>query len=130
MITIVGEEDSGTGRSGRRMAELFGVDYGTFSTRVNWVNLFDNPNAPASVIARTVEQTSRAQDAIILLGRRVAHEFMLDDKPALFQLSRNAGAGPVVLLLPHPSGLNRWWNDEANTQAAEQILRDLWRDRA
>jgi hypothetical protein len=30
-------------------------------------------------------------------------------------------------IIPHPSGINRWWNDKDNVAAAKQFLRRSWR---
>jgi hypothetical protein len=32
-----------------------------------------------------------------------------------------------VAILPHPSGINRWWNDPANRRRAKQFMRRAWR---
>ncbi len=34
----------------------------------------------------------------------------------------------AVAVLPHPSGLNRWWNDPANAAAAGVFIREVVRD--
>lgn len=31
-----------------------------------------------------------------------------------------------VAVVPHPSGVNRWWNEPANVEAAGRFLRELW----
>lgn len=49
---------------------------------------------------------------IILLGRRVSKTFMRYDDETCKVMGR-----PVVCL-PHPSRLNRWWNDETNETTA------------
>lgn len=57
--------------------------------------------------SRCVDQDGRC--------RRERRWYALDD------LER-AVSGPEVLLLPHPSGLNRWWNDEVNILLAQDAV--------
>ena len=59
---------------------------------------------------------------VILVGRNVARAFGANSVAYLegFLL------GYVnAVVIPHPSGLNRWWNDPANTERARRFMRSL-----
>jgi hypothetical protein len=47
----------------------------------------------------------------VLLGRRVAAAFGLASAP---YLEWTEARGRTWVVMPHPSGVNRWWNDEEN----------------
>ncbi len=56
---------------------------------------------------------------VILLGKTVARAFGYD-KPLFeyFEAYPNA-VSPDWVIVPHPSGLNRWWNKQENRDRAE-----------
>lgn len=66
-------------------------------------------------------------DLAVLCGRRVADAFSVD---VLGKLEDCVGT-PVALdgmdavLLPHPSRLNRWWNDRTNVGGLRTRLREI-----
>lgn len=57
----------------------------------------------------------------IIAGRKVADAFGID---APF-LSRVEKAGVVFWPIPHPSGVNLWYNDPLNAERVERLLRKL-----
>lgn len=71
----------------------------------------------------------------LLLGRRVVSAFGLSELEPLdwkvIDCGRGAGwnraSSPTaqVAFLPHPSGRNRWYNEQRNTDAAREFLRRL-----
>lgn len=64
---------------------------------------------------------------VVFLGRNVARAF---GRPGLPFLAWHAGIGGPpgrAACLPHPSGVNLWWNDERNRRAAARFLRRLLR---
>mgnify|MGYP001576063991 FL=1 len=67
----------------------------------------------------------------ILLGKRVARAFGMA-RLAYFAwapIKVAAGMRPAwVVVVPHPSGINRWWNDAANRKKAGGWLRVAWHD--
>jgi hypothetical protein len=125
MIYVVGEK-LGTGRTRRRLSEMIGVDEESMMERVCWTNLWDVPGQHGAHVARMIEQAAQTTDAIVLLGRRVAEVFALADREPLTEIARNGGIGPVVLLLPHPSGKNLWYNDPGNRESARAAVRLIW----
>lgn len=54
---------------------------------------------------------------LILLGRRVAGVFDLQFRPFI-RLGR-------FLILPHPSGRNRQWNEVGSAERARELIRDM-----
>src|SRR5262245_38252760 len=53
---------------------------------------------------------------VLLMGRNVAQCFGQRNRPYLEKFWLTS-TNPC-LVFPHPSGINRWWNDSANTAAA------------
>jgi hypothetical protein len=56
----------------------------------------------------------------VLLGGRVAAAFGLPRAPLLVWQPL---AGGEVAVAPHPSGINRWWNDPRNVRRAKRFWR-------
>ena len=128
MIYVIGEY-LGTGSrhlTSRRLAHLCGVSEETLLGSVVWLNLFDTPGTNSRLTVDMVERAAESSDAILLLGRRVARAWALDDLPPLGVVMRNAGQGPLIALIPHPSGLNRWWNDPEHEETCGHLLTTLW----
>lgn len=60
----------------------------------------------------------------LLLGRRVAASVGCGRVPYLRWVDVGGVEAAVV---PHPSGVNRWWNDPANREAARLFFEDALR---
>lgn len=108
------------GCAGDRLRRLLGLSRTQYLVRFDRVNLCGRHWS--SKTSRRRAQDLRASGGhLILLGRRVAGAFGVEadylavvrDHPCVFYL------------LPHPSGLNRWWNDERNCDAARAFLSRL-----
>lgn len=125
-------------RSGRRLAELFGVDdvSETFTT-VNIVNRWPGRTAhgaafPAGLAKANARNLWRSLDLdgdLLLVGRRVSNAFGLGDAPYL-RWGNYDGDEVVrrVAVFPHPSGTNRWWNEEGNPERARRFARRVIRE--
>lgn len=62
---------------------------------------------------------------VIALGRDVQRELGIYDAPHLTWVLTKVGSREIsVLTLPHPSGLNRWWNDSSNARRAKIVLHE------
>ena len=61
---------------------------------------------------------------IVLLGKNVARCFGFRDLPFLAEISIY---GRRFLIFPHPSGINRWWNERRNERRARQLLQRFLR---
>lgn len=72
--------------------------------------------------------------AILIAGRRVARAFGVYDveyfvSTTFKDLVRPTGHPWRAIVVPHPSGVNRWWNDERNQLRAHAFLASLGRGR-
>jgi len=126
MIIVVGES-LGKGGTRSHLARLLDVSVPEMMAHVLWINLWEYPHTTTSIYVDAIERLAREEDAVLLLGRRVVRAFDLADRGPFEVVSRNAGLGPLIVPVPHPSGLNRWYNVPANVAAAETVLRSLWR---
>ena len=67
----------------------------------------------------------RPPEMVLLAGRRVGRAFCAHSVDYFrVRLDDKVGSVPWVLV-PHPSGINHWWNDDANRLGAEMFLRSL-----
>lgn len=137
-ITIVGEAPSRSGAralhpddcsSGRRLLEFTGWTRDEYLS-CNLVNLFDEPVAKWDAqLARGRATRLRLShcDLLVALGRRV--ERVLAGSPRRTrEWFSDLGRGKFAIgwyVAPHPSGLNRWWNDEVNRRQARRFFNKL-----
>jgi hypothetical protein len=63
-------------------------------------------------------------ERIVLLGKNVARCFGFRDLPFLAEIRIY---GRRFLIFPHPSGVNRWWNERRNERRARQLLQRFLR---
>lgn len=126
MIIIVGERP-GPGRGGTttsdHMASMIDVYPEYFLRTVRWTNVLDVPQEDLPATARAIEALGAPGDAIILLGREVAKAFGLDDMAEVSTVDRGRA---TIYLIPHPSGLNRWYNDADNRSRVARVLKRIW----
>jgi hypothetical protein len=59
--------------------------------------------------------------AVVLLGARVCDAFRVAFRP--FSLTQSPSR-PTLVVLPHPSGLSRLWNEPGAYARARQVLRE------
>ena len=124
-----------SGRTGRKLAMLMDLTFEEFLDTFDRANLLSrypgkdgkgdafNPHA-AERNARLLlseNQIDRYRH-ILVLGKNVAKAFgyRTDEYMKWQTFSR-----PFTAILPHPSGINRWWNDKRNHEAAKQFLLEL-----
>lgn len=112
----------------KRWALILGIDSSEFSG-LDCKNLLDH--WPGSAGKGSAFPLAEARDAVgrvrasnpwtsfILVGKRVALAFGLRD-PALLRWFWSEGAWFAVV--PHPSGINRWYNDPENARAAATFM--------
>jgi uracil-DNA glycosylase len=144
-ITIVGEAPSQSsdpkkpfhGASGARLAQLAGLggvrDLERAARLVNVLQRWPGfghagekgskvPIAKAKRAAKKIELVG----VVVLAGRRVARAFGLDDAP-YFQWFRTDRHGPCnLVVVPHPSGSNRFWNYPENRELARAFFLRLF----
>lgn len=135
---IVDPDTALGGRSGARLASLCGLSIEDFLERFERVNLVDYFPGKAG-----------KGDAFPLdIGMRKADEIMADPANsgrhivvmggAAMMLFRLTGpsltfaphAGALYAWCPHPSGVNRWWNDSDNKIRARKFWTQLAHDAA
>lgn len=133
------------GRVGRRLAFLMGVgfpdEYVELFARTNLLDehpgargdkgdLFsvDDARDPADEILELLYDIGDSE--LVLLGKNVASAFGMTRVEWLKRYDITIGDGdepPFVTIrvsvVPHPSGVNRWWNDPKNRRAAGTYLR-------
>jgi hypothetical protein len=122
-----------TGRVGELLAELvdthplaFYTRHWRFNLNARWngkrngVDIFDESEAAvsASIIITQHPEIRR----VVCLGRNVGRIFGFEPW-APFLSVRNVGSERSYLLFPHPSGRNRWFNDEVNRAMAAVALK-------
>lgn len=130
MIFVVGESPGGdrdVSSTDMRLASILDISPDELIEQTAWVNLWPHVGSDPKLYVAMVERAAMPGDLVVLLGRHVASEFLLDLVPPLGTVVRNAGDGPTIMCLPHPSGRNRWWNDPKNEERAAYELQPLWR---
>jgi len=121
------------GPNGRKIARLAGMSYEEliacrrrhlnphYNGKRGEDNAFDhakgNANAADVLMDWRVER-------IVLLGKKVARCFGFRDLPFLAEINIY---GRRFLIFPHPSGVNRWWNERQNERRARQLLQRFLR---
>lgn len=123
------------GRSGARLASLAGVTQREFLDAVEAVNLIPfwpgrssgkkGHLFPADAARLRAASMDLAGRRMLLCGLRVARAFGLPSKVRFMNpcsLGRDERSCHVI---PHPSGIVRWWNDADNVAAATNLVRNL-----
>lgn len=143
-ILVVGQGPSkdGVGKkpldgdgSGERLAELCGLSREEMlanCTAVNLLNKFYGKNGkgdkfPMDDAKKSAEALRVAwdnYDRVVLLGQNVAKAFGVGEKLLSWESDRG---GSVVAVVPHPSPINLWYNDEKNYSEASKFLSALFR---
>ena len=114
------------GPNGQKIAHLAGMSYDELiACRRRHLNThygakggkgFDH--AKGKINAADVLMDWRVE-RIVLLGKNVARCFGFRDLPFLAEIRIY---GRRFLIFPHPSGVNRWWNERRNERRARQLL--------
>lgn len=124
------------GRVGKRMAALAGLTYDEYLERFDRVNLlhvrqdtkekgFEFDHAAASIAAHKLflDGTIVPGRVVVMLGWRVTRAFFSPYYKAYFE---RYDCGDVAFYaMPHPSGVNRWWNEDENVRKASLFLRGI-----
>lgn len=114
--------------SGSRLYELVSdkVSVEEFARAFGRVNVCAGPTFDADE-ARAFASAAPADwrgATAVLLGGKVARAFGQKFQPIC--LPRIVSGGFTVRTLPHPSGLDRWYNDAANRALAAELLYELY----
>jgi len=124
------------GRCGDRLAEICGLELDAFHLlfeRVNLLNRFPGKAAKGDLFpldearylaGRLLINGDLRDRTVVLLGENVARAFFLP--PGTKTLAWLPGLALERLAIsPHPSGVNRWWNDSTNLRRARRFWRRL-----
>lgn len=129
-LTIIGEAPNSQGvekydtQSGKRLLRLMG-------TQVPWHNIHGAlPPRWSARVARArirdwVAMHPKDSEPFLLLGRKVSAAFDIPKDALWLEWYATAAHRHPMIVFPHPSGQNRWWNIEANAQAAGELLQAL-----
>lgn len=63
---------------------------------------------------------------VVLVGKSVACAFRMSDPEYLRWTVDPPAPGARAVVVPHPSGVNRWWNDPENRERAARFLGELF----
>lgn len=110
--------------SGRRLADLAGIPPERLEEAFRLANLLDHypgESFPMSE-ARAIADAMELEGVVLLVGRLVARAFGEGGRP-WFEWFDLRGVRATVV--PHPSGLNRWWNDPVNVERAGEFMREV-----
>lgn len=110
------------------MAGILGLTRGQwmrYTDRINLVPFYPGPKYPAELAgqnATMLSVTLLRPRRLVLLGANVARAFQVyGQEPCQWVWSP---LGPRVMLLPHPSGRNLWYNDPDNHRRVRRALRE------
>ena len=118
------------GRAGRRLAAVMGLTYEEYLRVCDRINLLDSWGGKRGkgdafnlkdARRRAAQMNLFGYDVVLFIGVAVARVFG-EDGPIL--IWHNTGAQRRIII-PHPSGINRWWNDKANLEQAQLALGEL-----
>lgn len=123
------------GRIGRRLAHCAGMEFEQFLSAFQRINLLDEQPQDAKGgmrfnLARARQTALVLHDTlvtdphpmIILLGKRVAKAFEIK-QPEYFHLEFLCSVETYVV--PHPSGVNHWWNNWDNELEMMRFMRNI-----
>ena len=128
------------GPVGKKLAALFGATLDEYVERTERHNLLGKwpgragkgdcfPMSRAKQAAGVLCEALGGRD-VIFVGKNVAAAFGIRKATylswALF-CDEASGASFEAAVVPHPSGINRWWNDPKNRRAARAFMRRAWR---
>lgn len=120
------------GKIGNRLAHAGGItfeDYMACFERVNLLHVRQEYSGKGSAFnkAEALEHANKLQKqfvagrTILLLGKRVAEAFGLNGDYFDVHFVNDAH----VYVIPHPSGVNRWWNDPENRSRMEEFMHEV-----
>ncbi len=110
------------GSAGQRLAEfVMGLDRADYLRRFDRANLCTFKWSVPAARERAGELLQRDNPVLVLLGAKVAGAFGQIFEP--FTVRRTALASRTLVVLPHPSGLCRVWNEPNAVARARAALR-------
>lgn len=117
------------GRVGSKLISMLGIserEYVRRFDRINALNFWPGKNGKGDRFPMREARKIALRKLNVISGRRIlfvgiaaANAFGFDH--ALLRWRRFNGGRAAIL--PHPSGVNRWWNDLINRQNARRFMR-------
>jgi len=129
-----------TGTIGRKLARLSGLEFHEWMRRTERLNLINRWPGRDGIFGDAFPMKEAVANAyrlhprlhgrmVILLGRNVADAFTLTDLRELRWCAFGCEELEwTMAIVPHPSGLNRWWNDAVNQRKAGRFLLKAYRE--
>jgi hypothetical protein len=114
--------------SGGRLARALGMSALEYLSAFERVNLLQGPKwsiPEARKRAATVLASTPKGGALVLLGARVAAAFGVPFAPVSLHVARVGEVARDALVVPHPSGLSRAWNDPLTAQKVRVAVNEL-----
>lgn len=87
-----------------------------------WPGKLGKGDAFDPAAARARARRMRLAPIVVLAGKKVAKAFGV----VAPYLEWTTLRGRRVVVVPHPSGINRWWNDSKNVQALRKLLAEVF----
>lgn len=130
------------GGSGARIARLAGLSLEQYESRLARVNLLEEwpgrvgdgdalPPREARAAWRALIPELAGRRRVVLLGRGVARAAGLDGAPwwseVELEVYGRRAFSVTLAVVPHPSGVSRWWNDPVGVLRARAWWRELVR---
>jgi uracil-DNA glycosylase len=127
--------DPCAGKIGKRIAKLAGISFDDYIERTQRMNVFDEwPGKKGKGDAWDAKQAKErveemwneiAGGRVIFLGKNVANAFG-HGEVEWCEWKIDIDTGMQIAVLPHPSGVNHWWNERANRKRAGKFLRQAF----
>ncbi len=116
------------GKSGEKLRTLLGVSVPKFAriVRVNLSTVYDGKDGkgdaftPDPDLVLTALAIAHAHDVALVLGKAAARALKLPKGIEYFIPTLRKRT--TFYVVPHPSGINRWWNATANRKIAERFF--------
>lgn len=108
--------------SGARLMHLSGLDEDGYGETFCCMNVHpgQSPESQDAPGGKKILKVLRGR-RVVALGRRVSRAVGAPEEWFRWEVS----GGITVASMPHPSGLNRWWNDLRNVSVGKKFVRSL-----
>ncbi len=100
--------------------KIMQLEEGDYLTRFDRVNLCNGKWGMREAKNHAIQIQAESNRALVLFGARVSAAFLMKFAPYW----RGYRLGQPVVILPHPSGLSRAWNEPGAFERARAVLRE------